>query len=88
MRAIKRWQEETGKREVWPDHADLCVWLLKQNEKLQANLDRCYGGSPSIYMEMCQDLVKRDEEIARLKDLVEEWRAYADNEGRRPKETE
>ena len=26
-------------------------------------------------------------EVARLKELVEEWRAYADNESRRPKDT-
>ena len=30
MRAIKRWQETTGRAGVWPDHADLCVWLLGQ----------------------------------------------------------
>lgn len=32
MRAIKRWQEATGRTLVWPDHADLCVWLLEQLE--------------------------------------------------------
>jgi len=30
MRAIKRWQEATGATDTWPDHADLCVWLLEQ----------------------------------------------------------
>lgn len=31
MRAIKRWQEaHPGNELVWPDHADLCVWLLEQ----------------------------------------------------------
>lgn len=31
MRAIKRWQDaHPGKDNVWPDHADLCVWLLGQ----------------------------------------------------------
>ena len=30
MRAIKRWQAATGRILVWPDHADLCVWLLEQ----------------------------------------------------------
>lgn len=34
MRAIKMWQErsnaEPGDDMVWPDHADLCVWLLEQ----------------------------------------------------------
>jgi hypothetical protein len=30
QRAIKKWQEATGKATEWPDHADLCVWLLEQ----------------------------------------------------------
>lgn len=31
MRAIKRWQEaHPGNDLTWPDHADLCVWLLEQ----------------------------------------------------------
>ena len=30
MKAIKRWQEETGRVLVWPDHKDLCVWLLNK----------------------------------------------------------
>jgi hypothetical protein len=34
MRAIKRWQESSGKVLVWPDHTDLCVWLLEENERL------------------------------------------------------
>lgn len=33
MRAIKRWQQATGKILEWPDHADLCVWLLEQLDK-------------------------------------------------------
>lgn len=32
MRAIKRWQEATGRTLVLPDHTDLCVWLLEQND--------------------------------------------------------
>jgi uncharacterized cupin superfamily protein len=28
QRAIRMWQKATGRTEVWPDHADLCVWLL------------------------------------------------------------
>lgn len=34
MRAIKKWQEATGKTLVWPDHADLCVWLMEQLDAL------------------------------------------------------
>jgi hypothetical protein len=31
MRAIKRWQAaHPGKELVWPDHADLVVWLMEQ----------------------------------------------------------
>jgi hypothetical protein len=36
MRAIKMWQEaHPGNDLVWPDHADLCVWLLEQLAELQ-----------------------------------------------------
>ncbi len=30
MRAIERWHKAGGRATVWPDHADLCVWLLEQ----------------------------------------------------------
>ena len=33
MCAIKKWQEVTGKAFVWPDHVDLCVWLMEQLNK-------------------------------------------------------
>lgn len=34
MRAIKMWQAaHPGNELVWPDHADLVVWLLEQLEK-------------------------------------------------------
>lgn len=32
MRAIKVWQTATGKDMKLPDHADLCVWLLRQRD--------------------------------------------------------
>ena len=34
IRAIERWHKaHPGKDRVWPDHADLCVWLMDQLEK-------------------------------------------------------
>jgi hypothetical protein len=31
MRAIKRWQEaHPDRKNVWPDHADMVVWLLEE----------------------------------------------------------
>lgn len=30
QRAIKRWQEANPGNDLWPDHADLCVWLMEQ----------------------------------------------------------
>lgn len=34
MRAIKRWQEaHPGNDLVWPDHAELCLWLLTELER-------------------------------------------------------
>jgi quinol monooxygenase YgiN len=36
MRAIKRWQEaHPGNELTWPDHADLCVWLMEENDRLR-----------------------------------------------------
>lgn len=44
MRAIKRWQaEEPGRELTWPDHADLCVWLLNRMAGLEAALDGLAG---------------------------------------------
>lgn len=37
MRAIKLWQEATGKELIWPNHADLCVWLMQELTTLRAN---------------------------------------------------
>lgn len=37
MRAIERWQQANpGNDLVWPDYADLCVWLLEQLDKRPA----------------------------------------------------
>jgi hypothetical protein len=39
MRAIKRWQAvHPGKELVWPDHADMVVWLLGEVDRLRAAL--------------------------------------------------
>ncbi len=38
MRAIKRWQEATGRTLTWPDHTDLLVWLLEQLEAAESAL--------------------------------------------------
>jgi hypothetical protein len=35
MRAIKRWQDATGKDMDWPDHSRLVEWLIEQCEKLK-----------------------------------------------------
>ena len=37
MRAIKMWQAANpGNDLVWPDHADLCVWLMGRVKELKA----------------------------------------------------
>ncbi len=36
MRAIKVWQEETGKSLTWPDQCRLVVWLLKRLDAAEA----------------------------------------------------
>ena len=36
MRAIERWQTATGRTMVWPDHADLAVWLMERLEAAES----------------------------------------------------
>lgn len=43
MRAIKRWQDAGGDKNTWPDHADLCVWLLDEMDKLAHDIERHMG---------------------------------------------
>ena len=38
MRAIRMWQAETGRDLVWPDHADLVVWLLRKMDEAGVKL--------------------------------------------------
>jgi hypothetical protein len=38
MRAIKAWQTQTGRTEVWPDHVDLVVWLLERCDAQAAQI--------------------------------------------------
>jgi hypothetical protein len=35
MRAIDMWQEAAGEELQWPNHADLCVWLMERNAYLE-----------------------------------------------------
>jgi len=41
-RAIKMWQQENPEEEneTWPDHADLCLWLMAQVERAQDTFAR------------------------------------------------
>lgn len=73
QRAIKLWQEATGKEDVWPDHADLCVFLMSEIDRLKEE------GSPGVMHEVDRalyDLVvkERDFERLRVDDLKEEIR--------------
>jgi len=35
MQAIERWHKAGNDELVWPDHADLVIWLLEQLEKAE-----------------------------------------------------
>ena len=46
MRAIKMWQLETGRDNVWPDHTDLTYWLITNMDKmLQQAYDAGFNAS-------------------------------------------
>lgn len=46
LRAIKRWQDATGRSMTWPDHADLVVWLLERLEKAEAHEQEASNDKP------------------------------------------
>lgn len=38
MRAIKMWQAaHPGRESIWPDHAELVMWLLVERDKLESD---------------------------------------------------
>lgn len=58
MRAIKRWKEAGPDRDLtWPDHADLCVWLLEEIERLKAG-----KFTPDELQGLCHGLTEEDEQ--------------------------
>lgn len=91
MRAIKRWQEKTGRTQVWPDHADLCVWLLERIKGLEASVRNQQGdnlcwfdGSPPIppkaeFLESCR---RYHDQIATQNGVLEGGRTIAQLEAR------
>lgn len=68
MRAIKRWQVASGETLVWPDHADLCVWLLEQQH------------AQSKLIEQLTDILSFDRP-ASFKQIVEDARRHMLNSG-------
>lgn len=53
MRAIKRWQAAGPDRELrWPDHADMVVWLLEENDKLRVATKPVEDTGPDTRPEM------------------------------------
>jgi hypothetical protein len=69
MKAIARWQESTGRELVWPDHADLCVWLMQEIKRVGAERD-----------ELRQELAECAEvagALARQGDDIVKWRKHA-----------
>jgi hypothetical protein len=66
MRAIKRWQKDTGKELTWPDHADMVVWLLEQLEAVKSLVS-----NPNIYR-LPNGTIVRAVEVSRLKAAIGE----------------
>ncbi len=83
MRAIARWRvANPGNELVLPDHADLCVWLLKERDKSQefvdAAKDVCSGTEKlrATVLHFTHVIVEQDNELRlenkKLKNYVTE----------------
>lgn len=71
MRAIKRWQAaHPDQKRTWPDHADLCVWLLEQDDQLRATIARQEQAIEQLRDSACDKIMAMtDEQIAALSRL-------------------
>lgn len=79
-RAIKHWQQKTGKTLTWPDHADLCVWLFEEIERLMGTLQDAVDMAVRLsekYYEAADEIERLRAESERLRealsDVVEAW---------------
>jgi hypothetical protein len=46
QRAIKRWQAaHPGRGRIWPDRADMVVWLMDQHDKATAPIPQSHEGT-------------------------------------------
>lgn len=71
MRAIKAWQAaHPGKERTWPDHADLCVWLMDEIERLREHVQRLGMQALSEGSEM-QIIFAQKEAITKLREAGE-----------------
>lgn len=71
MRAIKRWQKATGRTKIWPDHADLLVWLMEKNRRLEDALKTiCELDASTVDAapDIAADALQYDQENAHDKD--------------------
>lgn len=55
MQAIKRWQTQSGRYDTWPDHTDLCVFLMERIDELEAKAVELEI-SADAWADMCQRL--------------------------------
>lgn len=55
MRAIERWQAAHDRPLVWPDHADLVVWLAERLDEVRAKADAVRTEQEAIdFLDWCR----------------------------------
>ena len=78
MRAIDKWHQAGNDELRWPDHADLCVWLMGRITELEADIKQLHGLKDRTEIEglYTQEIHNLKAEIKRLL-LLEECAATA-----------
>lgn len=61
QRAIKLWQEATGKDHIWPDKAKTTLWLLERLEAAEADRDRLKADVDAASAEAAKFICKNTE---------------------------
>ena len=77
MRAREMWHKAGGDEMTWPDHADLCVWLLQELAKIKAQLadvEDENGDLRDQYVSYLQELAEAREELAEARGYIRRGR--------------
>ncbi len=72
-RATQLWHDAGGDELTWPDHTDLCVWLMVQNDELRAAVSRLNTSRTKSITGLESMVEQREATTKDVRELIEQW---------------